>query len=185
MSLRTSAFDAKARKAFCDVLAVTDNVSMAAAAVGISTSTAYEHRKTDPVFAAMWAEAQALAADSLEYALRRRAMEGVREPLFYKGEPVLWPPGHPQAGKQAYKVTYPEASHMFLLRGAKPEKYRDRQDVTMAASVVHGEMDDETLALKVNEAMARMKLRKSGEAADGVRDVPFTMVEGPSFDDLA
>lgn len=181
MSLRTSAFDAKARKAFCDVLAVTDNVSMAAAAVGISTSTAYEHRKTDPVFAAMWAEAQALAADSLEYALRRRAMEGVREPLFYKGEPIK----DPATGQQAYKVTYPEASHMFLLRGAKPEKYRDRQDVTMAASVVHGEMDDETLALKVNEAMARMKLRKSGEAADGVRDVPFTMVEGPSFDDLA
>lgn len=181
MSLRTSAFDAKARKAFCDVLAVTDNVSMAAAAVGISTSTAYEHRKTDAVFAAMWAEAQALAADSLEYALRRRAMEGVREPLFYKGEPII----DPATGQQAYKVTYPEASHMFLLRGAKPEKYRDRQDVTMAASVVHGEMDDETLALKVNEAMARMKLRKSGEAADGVRDVPFTMVEGPSFDDLA
>lgn len=181
MSLRTSAFDAKARKAFCDVLAVTDNVSMAAAAVGISTSTAYEHRKTDPVFAAMWAEAQALAADSLEYALRRRAMEGVREALWYKGEPII----DPTTGQQAYKVTYPEASHMFLLRGAKPEKYRDRQDVTMAASVVHGEMDDETLALKVNEALARMKLRKTGEAADGVRDVPFTMVEGPTFDDLA
>ena len=53
----------------------------------------------------------------LEREARRRAVEGVEEPVgFYKGEP------------SAYVRKYSDTLLIFLMKGARPDKYRDRWD---------------------------------------------------------
>jgi hypothetical protein len=69
------------RELFLKVLADTGNVTAAVAAAGTSRTRVYELRKTDIAFAAAWDEAEEIATDRLEGEARRRAIEGVAEPL--------------------------------------------------------------------------------------------------------
>src|SRR6185369_10055545 len=101
-------------KAFLAAYAEVGNVAEAAKLARITRQTAYRHKSTDPVFAKMWAEAEQEAADSLEREAWRRATEGTDEPVFYKGE------------KCGAIKRYSDNLLMFLLRGARPEKYRER-----------------------------------------------------------
>ena len=86
----------RARQArFLEVLADTGNVTAAVAAAGISRTRAYERRKTDPAFATAWDEAEDIATDRLEDEARRRAIEGVAEPLVSAGKLVRRDDGQP------------------------------------------------------------------------------------------
>jgi hypothetical protein len=68
-------------KCFLEVLAESGNVTVAAQAGGVSRSRMYERRQEDEAFAKAWEEAEQIAADRLEREARRRAVEGVEEPL--------------------------------------------------------------------------------------------------------
>lgn len=57
MSLTTPRFDARARRLFLQTLQATGNLSAAARAAGISTSTVAEHRAADGAFDAQVLEA--------------------------------------------------------------------------------------------------------------------------------
>jgi hypothetical protein len=135
------------RETFLRTLAQTGNVSCAATAAGIKRRTAYDHRKNDAGFAALWDEAVEEAADGLEYEIRRRALEGELEPKMYKGRVVqVWVDlnGNLLADDvaAALRLSSPElvrrvplmvrkydASLLtLLLRGAKPQKYGKRAD---------------------------------------------------------
>lgn len=48
-----------------------------------------EARLSALLFAAAWDEAEPLAADGLDTEARRRGVEGVEKPVYYKGEPVV------------------------------------------------------------------------------------------------
>lgn len=65
------------RKLFLETLAATCNVTAATAAAGMKGKTAYELRKRDPAFAALWQEALEMGYETLERALLRGALEGV------------------------------------------------------------------------------------------------------------
>lgn len=86
---RTRAFHKKAKADFCKKLAETGLVKDALDAAQISRDTAYRWRKTDCGFAVAWAEAlqegQERRCDELEAEADRRGLEGVLEPVFYKG----------------------------------------------------------------------------------------------------
>ena len=71
---------------FLDVLRTTGNVSASATAAGTTTSTVYQLRKSDADFAAAWDNALEDATDTLEAEARRRAVEGVNEPVIYQGQ---------------------------------------------------------------------------------------------------
>jgi hypothetical protein len=71
---------------FIEHLAGCGNVKLAADAAGISRRTAYNHRADDKDFAAQWDEAIQDAADVLEAEARRRAAEGVDEPVIHLGK---------------------------------------------------------------------------------------------------
>lgn len=73
---------------FCDQLATCGNVRMACALSGISAMTAYRTRRRDPLFAEVWDRALALARDHAEAVLAVRALEGIAEPVFHRGEVV-------------------------------------------------------------------------------------------------
>jgi hypothetical protein len=128
--------------AFFATLALTGNVTRAAEAANIERKTAYLARERDPAFRARWADALDEASDRLEEEARRRAY-GVDEPVIFQGEPcVTWvgPDGN-VVGKEAPGARlvpltvkkYSDGLLMFLLKACRPEKYRERQDVSVTS----------------------------------------------------
>lgn len=73
---------------FLAVLAEKGNVRAAAARCGMSAQSAYMQRRRDPIFALGWAGALVLAREHGEQVLADRALEGVEEQIFYRGELV-------------------------------------------------------------------------------------------------
>src|ERR1700757_4037730 len=80
---------------FIKALSKTGCVTKAAALAGTSRTRVYELRKINPAFAAAWEEAEEAAADRLEDEARRRAVEGVPEPLVSAGKLVRDDDGQP------------------------------------------------------------------------------------------
>ena len=112
------------RGPFLDTLAGTGNVSSAAVAADVSRAFVYEERKRDEAFAALWDTALDIAADALELEARRRAHDGWEEPVFGSL-------GQGQGTGEVGTVRkYSDTLLIFLLKGAKPEKYRERHEVT-------------------------------------------------------
>lgn len=111
-------------RGFLAVLRESANVRLACLAVEIERSTAYRLRDRDESFAAEWDEAVDEAADLLEEEARRRAHEGWEEPVFGR-----------LSGKDAGEGEigavrkYSDTLLIFLLKGARPEKYRERAEV--------------------------------------------------------
>lgn len=126
---------------FLEELAQTGNVSHSAKTAGFGRATAYRYYEEDPLFALAWDDAMEEAADALEAEARRRAHDGVVEPVFHKGEVC----GHVRK--------FSDTLLIFLMKGARPEKYRDRVDVS--AKVEHVAIDmKEVEATSFKDAMA-------------------------------
>lgn len=105
------------RAAFLGVLAQTGNVSRASEISGFPRTNAYRAREEDEVFRKQWAEAERLGIEALEDEARRRAQLGVDEPVF-------------QGGRQVGTIKkFSDTLTIFLLKGAKPEKYRDNVNI--------------------------------------------------------
>ncbi|WP_121114568.1 hypothetical protein [Croceibacterium ferulae] len=73
---------------FLSVLATNGNVRAACAAVGTSAHTAYKLRRRNPLFARGWAGALAAARRHVEAVIHDRALNGIEEPVLYRGEVV-------------------------------------------------------------------------------------------------
>ena len=112
----------KKRAAFLAELAARGNVSDAAAAAGVPRQTVYDWRAADSDFAAAWDDALDQAADTMEREAFRRAVEGVEETVY--GRVDRYSDG--EIGKVR---KYSDTLLIFLLKGARPEKYRERQQV--------------------------------------------------------
>lgn len=113
MAKRTRWTDTR-REKFLQHLRETGNVTVAARAVGFSRSRVYMIKDEDPTFAQEWENAEREAADLLEKEAYRRAVEGVDEPVFYQGIMV------------STIRKYSDALLTLLLKGTKPEKFRER-----------------------------------------------------------
>jgi hypothetical protein len=103
----------RAREKFLEVLRATCNVSEAARSIGVSRTAAYE-RRSDPIFAMAWDEAEQEAADRLEREAWRRAAEGTKKPIVYKGKVT----GH--------YLEYSDRMLELLLKAHRPDKFRER-----------------------------------------------------------
>lgn len=76
---------------FLDALRTTGVVARACRAAGIASVTAYRLRDSDADFANDWDNALEDATDALEAEARRRALEGIEEPVIYQGQPTpIW-----------------------------------------------------------------------------------------------
>jgi len=71
---------------FLEALAATGSVRAAARAVGVGASTAYRARRADPAFGRAWNGALVAARPRAEEELTCRALDGVEEEVFYRGE---------------------------------------------------------------------------------------------------
>jgi hypothetical protein len=140
----------KAReKRFLAALGRGVSVAGAAAEAGFCRAFAYRWRYADPDFAARWDAAYEEGTDALEDAARRRAMQGVDTPVYYGGKKV------------GDIRKYSDALLMFLLRGRRPEKYRER----LATDPAHADIGplgityDGLSDLEFNQRLAALALR--------------------------
>ncbi len=110
-------------KAFLSVLAESGNIRLSCQAAAVDRSTAYRLRSSDETFLAEWEQAQEEAADLLEQEARRRAHDGWDEPVFGSMGQGLG------SGEIGAVRKYSDTLLIFLLKGARPEKYRERHEV--------------------------------------------------------
>jgi hypothetical protein len=104
------------RERFIVALTSSGNVSWSALKANVTRRHVYRVRDEDSDFAAAWDEALDEATDVLEAEARRRALKGVPEPVYQKGEKV------------GTITRYSDTLLIFLLKGMRPEKYRERLD---------------------------------------------------------
>lgn len=73
---------------FLEALAQSGNVRTACLASGTSRSNVYQLRRRDKCFAKAWRHAEQAFGDLLLSAAKRRAIDGVEEPVFWKGKQI-------------------------------------------------------------------------------------------------
>lgn len=100
---------------FFRLFAATGSVSYAADRTGLSRSVLYRRKRNDPVFAKRWAEAQELGVARVRDEVFRRAVVGVKRPVFHGGAKV---------GKVRH---YDNRLLWSLLKSHEPETYGARR----------------------------------------------------------
>lgn len=84
MNARNPTISSAKYDVFFAELATDGHVTRAAQVAGVDRSGCYKLRE-DPEFEARWQDAMEKACDTLEAEARRRAVDGVEEPVFYQG----------------------------------------------------------------------------------------------------
>lgn len=132
-------------------------ISAACKAVRISRDTHYAWLQSDPVYVAEFHKAQEPAIQTLEDEAIRRAAYGVEEPVIHGGQLCYAPqdlhyapdqyqgrgakrklkPGAvltPKPGRKALSIRrYSDVLLIFLLKGGRPEKYKDRTSAEISS----------------------------------------------------
>lgn len=106
----------RAQGRFLACFGACGNVLRAARWSKVGRASHYRWLDESPEYAAAYAKAELEAARTLEDEAVRRAHEGVRKAIRYKGKIV------------GYDTEYSDSLLMFCLKGLLPEKYRDRVD---------------------------------------------------------
>lgn len=104
---------------FFETLARTGNITESCRICNISRSQAFRLRGEDEHFAEVWQDAMDIAGDALEAEARRRGCDGYEEPLHHQGR---------LTGHKIKKYDTPLL--MMLLRGAKPNIYKNRSELS-------------------------------------------------------
>lgn len=104
---------------FLELLATNGNVTISADATNLDRRKLYRIRDENTDFASAWDAAMEQASDYLEAEARRRAVDGWEEPVFYQGEPT------------GLVRKFSDTLLIFLLKGARPEKFRDRSQTEL------------------------------------------------------
>lgn len=160
-------------KAFLAALSDTGNVRAACRAAEVGRTTVYDGLSRWPDFAADFRRAEAEAADLLELEARRRAHDGVDEPVIYRGELTgVWvsPSGETVSegtpGARQIPLTvkkYSDTLLIFLLKGALPKKYRDNMTVDLKR------LADEVESM-TDEELREVIRKRAGGTGEGAAD---------------
>lgn len=94
------------------------NVSKACAAINLSRTAAYDWKREDLEFSTLWDSTIEETTEALEQEIYRRAHDGCDKPVFYQGE---------ECGAVR---EYSDVLAMFILKARRPEKYRERTEIT-------------------------------------------------------
>ena len=133
------------RDAFLTAYAEVGTVTHAAELAGVSRNAHYMWMQDDPEYPEKFREAEKQACEVLEKEIRRRAVEGVDEPVFHKGE---------QCGTVR---KYSDTLLIFAAKGAMPEKYREnaKLEIDLKANIT-GQVDLARLSAEELAALETM-----------------------------
>lgn len=88
-------------------------IRSAARLSGVSRQSHYEWMRGDPLYREHFHRARTILADAAEEEVCRRAYHGYDTPVVYRGE------------IKGYYKSYSDSLAMFMLKGLRPEVYRD------------------------------------------------------------
>ena len=161
---------------FLEALADTGSVASAAAVAGTSRTRVYELRKADPAFATAWQEAEEIAADRLEDEARRRALDGVPEPLVSAGKLVRDDDGQPITVRR-----YSDNLLLALLKAHRPP--RRERSVRLQLPALQSAADAAGAMASITAAVATGEITP-GEAAELSRliEAYVKAIEASEFD---
>lgn len=141
--------DEERKEKFLTVLRATCNVTQAAQAIGVGRRYVYHVRRRDRKFAALWDETMEEAVDLLEAEAKRRAADGVIEPVF-------------QGGKKVGEVRrFSDRLIEVLLRAHRPEKFKDNQEITHKGAA--------SLPAELAKGKARLEKLRAHRAAPAMK----------------
>lgn len=103
-------------------LSESPNVSEACRVAGIGRRTAYDARERLPEFAAAWDDALDSSVDNLVGECYRRARDGCKREVFYKGDPV-----------GSYHE-YSDTLAIFLLKAHRRNVYGDKSALEVSGA---------------------------------------------------
>jgi hypothetical protein len=123
MSTVGTALTKKKRRLFIDALANSGNVSLACKHAVVSRCGVYKLKSRSKEFEREWKDAIDQAVSILEEEARRRALNGVDEPVFHGGKVC------------GVVRKYSDVLLIFLLKASRPKKYRERYDLSGTQTV--------------------------------------------------
>jgi len=119
------------KEIFLDTFGKVGNLTTAALAAGVSRSYHYRWLEEDPEYPARYAEKVEEAADRLEAEAFRRAVIGIDEPVIHQGRlSTVSDPNAPGGFRPLTVKKHSDVLLIFLMKGAMPEKYRDKLEHT-------------------------------------------------------
>lgn len=128
------------RTKFLEALASGLSVTGAAEQAGIHRATPYAWREADPEFAKAWQIALDAGTDRLEDEAWRRAAEGTERPVF-------------QAGALVGRTReYSDLLMIFLLKGRRPEKYRDNSKLEVTGNITLTALVEQAAQRRIEQA---------------------------------
>ena len=149
--------------AFLSAYAQTGIISKAAEIAGIHRNNHRHWLKEDRDYVEAFQEAHQEACDNIEAEMRRRAIEGVQKPVFYKGEVC------------GYITEYSDTLLAMLANGYMPEKYKQKTRVEADAEVAAREVTRDGLRRLTHEELVQYEallIKAFGEKESGPADMP-------------
>jgi hypothetical protein len=122
------------QRTFLAAFSEVGTIVRAAESSGIARASHYQWL-SDPVYRRAFEHAKREAADTLEAEARRRAVEGIKKPVFYKGEICGW------------EMQYSDSLMTTLLKGNDPEKFADRTKTDFRATPVYDSPPSSTVSV--------------------------------------
>lgn len=148
------------RRLFLRAFAVRGIVAEGCRAAGVSRAAVTHWRETSEWFETLYAAAIEEAADRIESEAIRRAVDGYDEPVVYQG--MVSVVVDPETGRERMLTVrkYSDALMQTILKGARPEKYRDNHKVEVTGGgggvlIVPAAVDPESWARAAREQQAR------------------------------
>ena len=148
------------RRLFLRAFAVRGIVLEGCRAAGVSRGAVEHWKSSSEWFYELYQIAIEEAADRIEAEAMRRAVDGYDEPVIYQGMPTSVT--DPVTGEQRMLTVrkYSDALMALVLKGARPEKYRDNHKVEIEGSgggvlIVPGVIDPEAWAKAAKEQQAK------------------------------
>ena len=128
---------------FFRLFAASGSVAFAADRTSLSRTVLYRRKRSDPAFAKRWAEAQELGVSKVRDEVFRRAVVGVKQPVFYGGAKI---------GKVRH---FDNRLLWSLLKSHEPETYGPRRPQPLGGAPVD-------LAARLDEADERVAKYEAG-----------------------
>lgn len=129
-------------------------------AAGVSRATVHYWRDSSEWFSELYDMALEEAADRIESEAIRRAVDGYDEPVIYQGMPTTIVDAETGEQRQLTVRKYSDALMALVLKGARPDKYRENHKVELEGGsggvlIVPGVIDPAAWAKAAGEQQAR------------------------------